>query len=279
MKEKMTKAPEQNVLNTYVWKYPKTIVNGEVQQESKLLMDMDYNELQKHSIYCNTMLYNSEKNTLGRYEVLKLIQEQRQKCNAELALRYLEVDFGIPRFKFLEMLNTFVDQNKENYPHIRDEKIEVMIDKISSEYKNIKINMLFDACMDKLGKLDKKHITLAFIVEQGLWFEPSEMTELLEYNDDGTIKDRLEVIKERLSLKYSTNLTIKPSGLSYKEFRAMVLLNKSKKYSELSSDQLKTLRNKILFRLEERVRKHIDFWSEKQNEITKVMQHKGYIPS
>lgn len=276
MKEK-TKTPD--VLNNYVWKYPKTVVNGEVCQESKLLMDMDYIELQKHSIYCNTMLYNSEKSTLGRYEVLKLIQEQRQKCNAELALRYLEVDFGIPRFKFLEMLNTFVDQNKENYPHIRDEKIEVMIDKISSEYKNIKIDMLFDACMDKLGKLDKKHITLAFIVEQGLWFEPSEMTELLEYNDDGTIKDRLEVIKERLSLKYSTNLTIKPSGLSYKEFRAMVLLNKSKKYSELSSDQLKTLRNKILFRLEERVRKHIDFWSEKQNEITKVMQHKGYIPS
>ena len=71
------------------------------------------------------------------------------------------------------------------------------------------------------------------------------MNELLEYNDDGSIKDRLEVIKERLSLKYTTNLIIKPSGLSYKEFRSMILFNKSKKYSELSSDQLKTLRNKV----------------------------------
>jgi AAA+ superfamily predicted ATPase len=50
---------------------------------------------------------------------------------------------------------------------------------------------------------------------------------------------------------------------------------KSKKYSELTTDQLTLLRNKILFRLEDEVEFHISQWEERIEQIKKVAQVRG----
>ena len=72
----------------------------------------------------------------------------------------------------------------------------------------------------------------------------------------------------------SVKLTIKPTGLSFNELRAMVNL-KSKKYSELTTDQLTTLRNKVLFKLEDEVMYHIKQWEERIRQIKLVAESKG----
>ena len=50
---------------------------------------------------------------------------------------------------------------------------------------------------------------------------------------------------------------------------------RAKKYSELTTDQLVTLRNKVLFRLEQEVNYHITSWEERIRQIKMVAESKG----
>ena len=50
---------------------------------------------------------------------------------------------------------------------------------------------------------------------------------------------------------------------------------KPKKYSALTTDQLITLRNKVLFKLENEVKFHIEQWEERIRQIELVAQSRG----
>ena len=95
-----------------------------------------------------------------------------------------------------------------------------------------------------------------------------------EKDKDGNTRSKLEVIKERLNIKNTVRLTVKPTGLNFNELRAMVNL-KPKKYSELTTDQLLVLRNKVLFRLENEVMFHIDQWEERIRQLKLVAENRG----
>lgn len=56
-----------------------------------------------------------------------------------------------------------------------------------------------DACFDKLDVLNKKMISDKFIWSQGIWLTEEEKAELTEIMPDGKIRNRMEVIKERLA--------------------------------------------------------------------------------
>ena len=56
--------------------------------------------------------------------------------------------------------------------------------------------------------------------------------------------------------------------------RAMITLRPNKKYVDLTTLQLETLRNRILFSLEETVSKHIIAWEERMLQIEQVMNVK-----
>ena len=103
------------------------------------------------------------------------------------------------------------------------------------------------------------------------------MKDLTEKDETtGKMKDRLDVIRERHGLKQSIRLYINPKGLSYTELRAMLnLKSKSRKYSDLTTDQLVTLRDRVLFFFEEEVEDHIRQWEERKNQILKVAELKG----
>ena len=77
-------------------------------------------------------------------------------------------------------------------------------------------------------------------------------------------------------MKPSVNIYITPKGLSYSQLRAMVLL-KSRKYSELSVDQLKTLRNVVLFALSDEARFHISQWESRMAQIEEVAKERGIL--
>ena len=128
-----------------------------------------------------------------------------------------------------------------------------------------------------MGIFDRRHLSLNFITKLGVWFTQAELLELTEKDPKtGKNKDRLDVIRERLGLKASTKIHVNQGkGLTYTELRAMLTL-KSKKYSDLTTDQLLTLRNKVLYRFSDEIDYHISQWEERIEQLEKVANMKGF---
>ena len=263
-------------IKSFVWKGEKKEVNGVLTQEEIRLIDADENQLKKFYNHCMSMLYNEDKQNPGRYLLLNIIKDQIERCNCELFLRWLEQEKGKPRFTFLSDIRTILDNNKDSIPDTKSVPISAIVGGCPDEFKDIPISLVIEDCIDRLGYFNKQHITLSFIVKQGLWFTQQELKDLTERNEDGTIKDRIEVVKERLGLKLkpNINLYITPKGLTFRQLKAMLLL-RSKKYSELTTDQLKTLRNVILFALSDEVRFHINQWESRITQLKEVAEFKG----
>ncbi len=118
---------------------------------------------------------------------------------------------------------------------------------------------------------NKKHITRTFILKQGVWLTPTESKELL--GKEGVEVDRLAVIREHLGIKDVERVNLNSKGINYTQMRAMLNLKPNKKYADLTTDQLETLRNRILFNLEEEVKSHITAWEKRMEEIELVAEH------
>lgn len=276
IKEKLAAAiaKKNNDINTFVWKGRKVEVNGQLVQDEKKLVDCSEDELRTFYKHCDSMLYNTSKECPGRYVLLDIIEDQRVRCNAELFLRWLEQEKSTPRFTFLSSLRVFLDNNKG----IDTKNVfisEALVGGCPAEFARLPIDIVLEGCLDKLGKFNKQHITLTFILKQGLWFTQQESKDLTEKTPSDEFREKAEVAKERLGLKSSVNLYMTPKGLSFAQLRAMVNL-KSKKYSELTTPQLETLRNRILFSLEDEVKFHIGQWETRKNQIKMVCDAKGY---
>ena len=261
-------------VKNFIWKGEKKEINGVMTQEEIRLIDADEKQLNKFYNHCMSMLYNQDKQNPGRYLLLDIIKEQIARCNCELFLRWLEQEKGKPRFTFLSDVRTILDNNKENIPDTTNIPISTIVGGCPDEFKEIPISLIIDGCIDRLGYFNKQHITLSFILKQGLWFTQQELKDLTEKNEDGTTKDRVEVVKEKLGLtKPGINLYITPKGLNFAQLKAMISL-RSKKYSELTTDQLKTLRNIILFALSDEVRFHINQWEARISQLQEVAKLK-----
>ena len=278
MKERLGEAiaSKANDVKSFIWKGRKQEVNGELVQESIRLIDANQNQLNDFYDHCISMLYNDDKQNPGRYVLIDIIKDQIQRCNCELFLRWLEQQESNPRFNFISAIRDTLDNNRDVITDPKDFGISVIVGGCPDEFKDIPISLVLDGCLDRLGKFNKQHITLTFILKQGLWFTSQELKDLTIKNEDGTYRDRAEVVKERLGLKPGINLYITPKGLNYTQLRAMVTL-KSKKYSELSTDQLKTLRNVILFALGEEARFHISQWETRMRQIEMVAEANNFI--
>jgi hypothetical protein len=91
-------------LDNYIWLEKRQKIGDDVVQQQKKLVDMPPEELINAYEHCKKMLYNQSSETPGRYGVLKLISEQRDKCGVELFLRYLDKERKMSRFSLLEVL-------------------------------------------------------------------------------------------------------------------------------------------------------------------------------
>lgn len=286
-KEKLQQAIEnkKNDLNTYIWKFPKVKVGDKFVQDELKLIDASEEQLNTFYTHCQTMLYNNNPKdpaNIGRYHLLKLISEQRTKCNAMLLINWLaagseaEGRMPYPRNLLREDMRVFLDTNKEKLPPQlwKTTPITAIMD-VPVEFSRLSIDVVLEATLDYLGVFDKRHITNNFIIKMGLWFTNDEIKDLNEKDEiTGKNKNRLDVVRQRCDLRPDTRLFINQKGLTYKEFRAMRNL-KSKRYSELTTDQLTILRDKILFKLEEEVKMHIQQWEERSEQIRRVAEFKG----
>lgn len=283
MKDKLMQAinAKNNDIKSFVWKYPR---KSDGTQEEIRLVDATPEQLQQFYNHCRSMLYSTNKQNPGRYVLLDIISEQRRKCNVELFLRKLESGEicadkkAYPRHLYMQDIRAYMNMHKEDFPanELNNISIAACTGGLPREFERISINEVFEGCFDGLGKFDNKHITFSFLLSLGIYLTPNELKEFDEKDKDGNTRSKLEVIKERLNIKSNIMLTVKPTGLNFAEFRAMLNL-KPKKYSELTTDQLTALRNKVLFRLENEVQYHIEQWENRINQLKKVAESKGIV--
>ena len=285
--EKLTQAinEHENNVENFIWKGPKKEVNGVRVQEEVRLMDATPEQLNKFYAHCMSMLYSNDKKNPGRTILLDIIKRQRQKCNAELYLRWLENKYQTnipdvrkpyPRFLYNSDIREALEANKDSIPNeeYAVTPITVLTDGVPMEFRDVTIHDVLLGAVGVLGLFDRSHISLSFITKMGVWLTDKEMNELLERDKDGKARNRIDVIKERFNLRKDIKLYPNENGLSYTELRAMLNL-KTKKYSELTTDQLLVLRDKVLFRFEDEVRFHISQWEDIINKIKRVAEIKG----
>ena len=268
-------AEKANDINNYVWKGPK--VNG-IQEEYKLI-DCSYEQLQKFYKHCNEMLYNNDSKYPGRKTLLNIVDDQIKRCRAELLVRWLRAEKQYTTTNCLEDLRAIINNNKEVLTQdvIKTYPIKEIMNGLPIEFERVPVGLVMDACLDSLGVLDNSPLTLNFIVKMGLWFTQQEMQKDLYRKDPETGKamNRLELVSKELRLNPSIVLRIDNTGLSYAEFRSMCKLKRDK-YANLTSDQLKLLSNKVLYRFQDQCEMQAKQWEDKIEEILKVAEFKGW---
>ena len=269
-------------LSIYTWKGPKVEKNGVRVQEVIKLMDATPEQLEGFYRHCQSMLYSTDKDNPGRLVLLNIIKDQRERCNTELYLRWLENAYltsdrqKIQRFTYLNAIRAYMDNNKELFPQDRlgDILITSVTTGIPDDFTSLTIDYVLDGLVDRLGSFNKKHVTLNFITKMGLWFTPQENREFSE-EAKATGKSPIDIVKERCGLRPNTSIRTTPKGLlNFKEFRAIISL-RNKKYSEMTTDQLLTLRNKVLFALEDEVNFHASTWIEREQILKKIADARG----
>lgn len=280
------KVARMNDITTFTWKGARDKNHN---QTEKKLIDMTEQELVKCYNHCMSMLYNDDKTNPGRYTLLEIIKDQRIRCNTELFLRHLENAYkptenrrAIQRYMYLESINTFLRENADAFPADKNQiDITDITTNVPEEFCGIPVSYVIDGCLHRLGRFDKKHMTLTFITNKlGLWFTQEEMLEFTKeakkLKSSDVAEARRQLVKERCNLLPSVNISIADTKvLNFKEFRALVQL-KSKSYSEMTTDQLVVLREKGLFCLEEEVLKHAQQWEQRIDQIKKVAEYKGF---
>lgn len=266
-----------NDITSYVWKGPK--VNG-VQQEIKLI-DASFEDLHKWYNHCQQMLYNDDVKNPGRVTLLGIVQDQIMRCRAELLIRWLKAEKQYSNTRCLEDLRNLISNNKDilTPEAIKTYPLNKLMDGLPLDYQQVPVKLVMDACMDLLGVFNNSHITLNFIIKMGLWFTPKEMNKDLYRKDPetGKARNRLDVVKEemRINLRPNQFLRISDTGLSYAEFKAIYMLQKDK-YSNYTSEQLRLLSSKILYRFQSQCEEQAKQWITKSEEICKVAAEKGW---
>lgn len=274
LKERLTEAfnNKENDISTFIWKNKKTRnVNGDYVQKSIKMIDMDVPTLKRNLEYCETMLYNQNKEHPGRMVFLDIIQDARERCNVELFLRWLHKENGISRYSFMNIIQTFLQNNSTLK---RDELfLNDVIGQCPSEFQSIPIELALDGCMDLLGVFNSKRqriITTSFILRQGVWPTEDEKQDFVK----NKVRLNAKNILDYLEVNPKHTVKISSKGLSLKNMKSIINL-KDKKYADMSTSQLELLRNRILFALEREVRYHVDQWKLREKQIKLVLKSKG----
>lgn len=218
------------------------------------------------------MLYNSNPWSPGKFIVRENIYKTWDSCNTELFVRYLLHDCDTDIKTKKDILDYINSQRSSHEEDILNESISVLFNGLEPIFEKVTVSRLMDACFDKLDILNKKMITDKFILAQGIWLTDNEKVELTEVDSNGRVRNRMEVIKERLCLNPDIKLRVSPTGLSFSEFRSLVQLTSLPKITSLSTIALKTLRDKILLLLDNDLNYHINKWHTLMSNIQRVAE-------
>lgn len=159
LKEKLTEAidAKKNDIKSFVWKLAK---KTDGTQEEIHLVDATPEQLQQFLNHCNSMLYSTDKLNPGRYVLLDIIKEQREKCNVELYLRRLKEGAltggeSYPRHLYCQDVLSCISKNKALFPQakLKELSIGLITGGLPREFERISIASVIDGCLDQLGKI------------------------------------------------------------------------------------------------------------------------------
>ena len=253
-----------NSIDSFVWKDK----NG----NDIKLMSASPKDLESWYNHCHNMLYNSSVHNPGKYTIRKNIHNIWDSCNTELFVRYLLNECNT-NIKTKKDILDYINNQKILYDHdILSESISILFEGLDPIYEKITVSKLLDACFDKLDVINRKMINDKFILAQGIWLTDDEKIDLTETDEKGNIKNRIDVIKERLSLDPKIKSKINPNGLTFAEFRSIVQLSPISRISVLPTITLKTLRDKILLLLDNDLDYHINKWNNLKSNIRRVAE-------
>lgn len=157
-----------------------------------------------------------------------------------------------------------------------DTSISIIFNNLDPQFESITINDLLNACFDKLGVVNRKIVTNQFIYSVGIWLTDEELRDLTEYDGDGKIKDRREVIKDRLFIASPVKLRLNSEGFSFAELRALIQMGDFPKVTSLPTVALKALRDKALILLDADVDYHITKWKTLLDNVKRVADYKNW---
>lgn len=283
-----------NNINSYIWKDARLTHDKNEQQVETRLVDMDEDQLQMVYTHCKEMLYNTDTKNEGRLVLIDKLDEQYNKCGAELALRWFKTltnkATGTPLYTSDSLYKELRDITQVIPNYSDDEKYQLKhILEVPASFGNVLIRDLMDACKDALGIFNHSKITYSFIYSQlGVYLTQEELKEINKDltiagldPDKFTLQSKIENhIKLPLGLM-NTEIRINSKGLTGTELRDLVNMKKYKgfracKYSELTTSQLQTLRSKVLLCLEDRTKKQAKKWQEIMSQIEEVAKYKKY---
>lgn len=271
-------------IDSYIWKDRRI---GDQQIEIKMV-DMEEEQLQICYDHCKEMLYNKDSKNPGRMIVMQNIAEQLDCCRAELAFRYF-LSLTNANGEPLYSVDSLMTELRNITGQVDDEYLLSDVMTVPAEYSKVKLKYLKLACKDALGVFDHSKISMPFICNLGVYLTQREAKEI---DDDlksyglnpnkFTLQQKIENhIKVPLNI-YKTNiLRVNPKGLNASELRDMVNMKHYKgrsrcKYSDLSTNQLKTLLSKVLYALEDRTQRQASQWSSIMSQIEEVAEYKHY---
>lgn len=266
--------PENFVLEPeytkYIWKGPKTIKeDGTFQQQEYRLVDCTEEQLVSFLKHANQMLENKDVKNPGRFKVRKEIFLQIHKCNAELFIRE-QVGRGITRFNFISIIREYLHNNQITLSDLKGSTLKDIIQNDLYEYSNVPVDVVMETCLDKSGVFNKQHLTTTFILKQGVWLTHEEYQEHINHIKGKNKKQVEEYLKLILGVNPKHNLRITSSGLSLSEMKEALAI-KEMKYSMMSSEKLRILRDKLLFVLLKDVDDHINQWTILISNIEEVL--------
>lgn len=287
LKKALNSKNSKRDFSSFVWKGEKVKQGDKFVQVKEQIEDMSPERLKECYKHCEKMLYNNNPKNLGRYNVLTEVTNQLRFCNTELFIRYCENSYlkrdgfdPIPRHKMIHSIRSFMRNSEidaeEKGITIDWKEISVshLFSEVPVEFQDVMVSDAYEACMDNLGAFDKQHLTMTFITKMGLWLTKVEENELKSILKPGV--DRLVLLRERLKLPVNKiELKFNEKGLSYHEMRAMLILPKKQKYADMTTEQLLTLRNKVLPRFIKEVDNHILSWKRLQRQIEIVAKFKN----
>jgi hypothetical protein len=279
LRERLLEAQErkENDIKNFTWLYPKDRDNGNIQNEVKLVSCTE-EQLKGFYSHCNKMLYNDSKENPGRVNVLKIIQDQITKIGVELMLRDFESkNENFDRFSFALSIDEFLEKNKDV-----DSKVATIKNfiKVPRKYEDLTLYSVYEGCIGKLGLFENPHITRSFILRMGLWLNKGtgDYKKLKEWSELNKLSslNTMEKVYKYLRLREYDKLRSNPTGLNLSQMKGMLEITHSKKYTDLTTEQLVTLRYRVLLDLRANVRSHISKWETLKHQIELVAESKGF---
>lgn len=258
---------KENDINRWVWK----MSNG----NEVRMMDLNPEQIQHAYLHVLEMLNNKDPYHPGVQRKRDQVRRMWDCANTELLLRHILYDYNIEGLRTNKDLLDYISAHKQTNGLTNKDFVTEIFNGLNDCYKTITIDDLLSACLDSLPAFNRRLISDKFILSLGIWLTEQEKKDLTEYNSDGQFRNKKDVIKERLLLNPNVDIRFNSKGLTYAEFRSLLRVEGRPKFSTMTTDVLKLLRDKVLLLLDQDLEYHIQKWSVLKEKLEIVADQKG----